>query len=584
MSLLGSVARGALTIASILLAATSSAAVVSSVANLNVDNFRLTDASGKSHELHYLSDMKAVVLMAQGNGCATAAPAVADVKALRDKYRAQGVEFLLVNSNLADTREAIVKEMLAAGVDLPVLVDETQLIGESLGFTKNGDALVVNPTNWQSIYRGGVAGVESAIGVLLKGEAVQPTSTPVTGCAIVMPERDKRAAHAAISYEKTIAPMLMDKCVACHRTGGIGPWAMNNYEVVKGFAPMIREVLRTQRMPPWHSDPHYQAFSNDRSLSKDQVKKLVHWIEAGAPRGAGADPLLKQPKEWAEWALGQPDLIVKTPAFKVPATGVVPYQNVTVANPLDHDVWIRAIDYVPGARAVLHHVIASAGTGRFGGASLNNYVPGADPLQIPEGNGIFLPKGSKFHFQMHFTTSGKEATDVTQFGLYFMKEPPTYNYRAMILANPMLRIPPNAKEHVVKAESKFKNDAFIYSVHPHSHFRGKAAKFVAHFPDGHQEVLLNVPHYDFNWQTTYELAKPLAVPAGTRIEYTTVFDNSAQNKANPEPNRQIRWGEQTWDEMVFGVIRFRDAVASTVNGAPPRDTGPMIDFSSIQRE
>src|SRR5690606_34034200 len=194
---------------------------------------------------------------------------------------------------------------------------------------------------------------------------VAKATTAAAGCAVSFPELAKRSAHAQISYEKTIVPLLEEKCVACHREGGIGPWAMTSYEMVKGFAPMIREVVRTKRMPPWHVDPHYGQWANDRGLTVDEAKTLVHWIEAGAPRGTGEDPLKAQKKDWPQWPLGEPDLIVETPPFTVPATGVIPYQNITIKNPLKEDKWIRAIDYLPGERAVLHHVIASAGTERF---------------------------------------------------------------------------------------------------------------------------------------------------------------------------------------------------------------------------
>jgi peroxiredoxin len=571
--------RGALAVTVLL------AQLALSASDDKVDNFRLNDHRGQSHELYYLSDMKAVVLFAQGNDCAQANTAATQLKALRNQYQGQGVTVLGINSNLSQSRESIVQTATAAGIDMPILTDDTQLIGESLGLTNNGEVLVVNPQTWQLVYRGGLEAAAEAVSALVSGQTVKTAKTPVAGCAIAMPERVKRATHATISYAKTIAPMLTDKCVACHREGGIGPWAMTSYELVRGFAPMIREVVRTQRMPPWHADPHYQAFSNDRSLTMEQAKTLVHWIEAGAPRGAGVDPLLSQKKTWSEWSLGTPDLIVKTPAFNVPATGIVDYQHVTVANPLDHDVWIRAVDYVPGARSVLHHVIASAGTGGFGGASLNNYVPGAGPLVMPESNGIFLPKGSKFQFQMHFTTNGREATDVTQFGLYFMKEPPKFNYRALIFINPRLKIPAGVKEHTEVAVQTIKKDSLIYSTHPHSHFRGKSAKFVAYLPDGSQQMLLNVPRYDFNWQSTYEMSAPVMLPAGTRIEYTTVFDNSVQNKANPDPTREVRWGEQSSEEMVFGVIRYRQVVEDGAANSPQRPSNePSMDFTTIKAQ
>jgi len=521
------------------------------------DNFRLTDHQGVSHELYYHSDKKAVVLLAQGNGCDASRQAATAVQALQGKYESQGVTFLAINSNLSDSLNTIGKEAREGGIKLPILLDGTQLIGESLNLTHNGEVLVVTPKGWKIAYRGTASGLGGALDAVIAGKPV-PAATATQGCAIKMPERDKRSAHANISYEKEIAPLLVEKCVVCHREGGIGPWQMSNYDMIRGFSPMIREVVRTQRMPPWHADPHYGVFSNDRGLSPAQAKALVHWIEAGSPRGTGSDPLLSQKKDWPKWELGEPDLIVELPPFTTPATGTIPYQNITLANPLDRDVWVRAVDFLPGQRAVLHHIIASAGGETRGNISLNNYVPGAQPLQVPKDNGILLPAKAKLHFQMHYTPNGQVLTDVTRMGLYFMKDPPKYNFRSMIFINTRLKIPPGASYHVEKAERTFDQDAVIFSLHPHAHFRGKSSSFVAHYPDGREEVLINIPAYDFNWQSTYDLAKPLNVPAGTRIVYTQVFDNSVQNRANPDPAREVTWGEQTWEEMVFGVIRYRN--------------------------
>lgn len=544
--------RAAILVSSLLLSAQARAA--GDVA----DNFRLNDHQGVAHELYYLSDMKAVVLLAQGNGCAGSRQAAAALQSLQSKYESQGVAFLAINSNLGDSREAIGKEAAQAGIKLPVMLDTAQLIGESLSLTRNGEVLVLSPKGWKIAYRGHSKGVAGAIDALLADQPAPAATAAATGCTIKMPERDKRAAQARISYEKQIAPLLMEKCVACHREGGIGPWQMSSYDMIRGFSPMIREVVRTQRMPPWHADPHYGVFSNDRGLTPVQAQTLVHWIEAGSPRGTGADPLLAQKKDWPEWALGKPDLVIELPPFTTPATGTIPYQNVKVENPLDHDVWVRAVDFLPGQRAVLHHIIASAGGETRGSISLNNYVPGAEPLQVPKDNGILLPAKAKLHFQMHYTPNGQELTDVTRMGLYFMKDPPKYHYRSMIFINVKLKIPAETKLHTEVAQRKFDQDAVIYSLHPHAHFRGKSSSFVAHYPDGRQEMLLNIPTYDFNWQSTYDLAQPLTVPAGTRIVYTQVFDNSSQNKANPDPGRVVTWGEQTWEEMVFGVIRYRN--------------------------
>jgi hypothetical protein len=535
-----------------------------------VDNFRLIDHKGAAQELYYRSDMKAVVLLTHMNGCDGVKSAAATLESLRSKH--PNVEFLMLNSNLDNTREAIAADAKTLPLAAPIMIDDTQLVGESLGVKANGEAFVIaSQGGWKVAYRGAASGVADALDAVVAGKPVaKPTST-ATGCAVSFPELAKRAAHAKISYEKTIAPLLEEKCVACHREGGIGPWQMSGYEMIKGFAPMIREVVRTKRMPPWHADPHYGAWSNDRGLSAEQAKTLVHWIEAGAPRGAGSDPLKAQKKTWPQWQLGEPDLVIETPAFTTVATGTMPYQNVTVKNPLNEDKWIRAIDYLPGQRAVLHHVIASVGGERFGATSLNNYVPGAEPLVMPEGNGILLKANSTFHFQMHYTSNGQVLTDVTKFGLYFMKDPPKHSFRSMIFAQPRLKIPANTKFHSEQAVNTFREDAVIYSLHPHAHFRGKSASFVAKYPDGREEMLINIPVYDFNWQATYDLAKPITVPAGTKIVYTQTFDNSSQNKANPDPNRTITWGEQTWDEMVFGVVRYRQLVET---GKEDRPMGP----------
>jgi hypothetical protein len=545
-----------------------SAPVLASGPGEVVDNFRLNDQNGQSHELYYLSDMKAVVLTAAGNSCTASRAAAQSLEALRASYQAKGVEFLAIDSNLKSTPQSLAKDA-KADAGLPVLSDELQLIGESLGFTRSGEVLIVNPQDWKVIYRGAVEKgsnhyAADALDAAVAGTPVRVGQTDAPpGCNIVMPERDRRAAHAQISYEKTIAPMLSAHCVACHREGGIAPWQMSNYDMVRGFSPMIREVIRTKRMPPWHADPHYGVFSNDRSLTAAETKTLVHWIEAGSPRGGGSDPLTAVKKDWPVWALGKPDLIVNLPAFDVPATGVIPYQMWTVDNPLDHDVWVRAVDFLPGARSNLHHIIATIGGEMAPGekrdtdGSLADYVPGSEPLQIPPESGILLKKGAKFGFQAHYTVNGKPVTDVTQMGLYFMDKAPQYRYRAAIMANPRIKIPANTKAYTNDATYKFDREVLVYSLHPHAHFRGAAAEFVAQYPDGHEAVLLNVPRYEFNWQTTYELKTPIVLPAGTAVKYSMTYDNSVQNKANPDPNRVVPWGQQTWDEMLFGVIRFR---------------------------
>jgi mono/diheme cytochrome c family protein len=532
-----------------------------------VDNFRLLDHRGESHELYYLSDMKAVVLMVQDTHCGAAMKSVATFDALRDRYRSQGVAMLMLDSSLDDAREKGAISWQKVGAKSPVLLDSLQLIGESLEANRAGEVLIVDPKDWTLRYRGSLEDATAALDAMLNRVSPPRAKTSFHSCKVSMPELSEQRAHAKISYATTIAPMLSDHCVTCHRKGGIGPWQMTSYDMVKGFAPMIREVVRTQRMPPWHADPHYGVFRNNRALTDNDVKALVHWVEAGAPRGQGDDPLAALNKSWPEWAMGEPDLILEIPAFNVPATGAIPYQTPRVKNSLGRDAWLRAVDFAPSNRTLVHHILGFTSTGGAQGLRLQNtegtrssigvYVPGDVPHPLPSETGVFIGKDSDYIFQIHYTANGKAATEVTHVGLYFSKEPPKFPLRNMVLMDPRLKIPPNEKSYTASVSRTLERDALLYTLMPHSHVRGVGAKYVARYPDGREEILLSVPRYDFNWQTTYELTTPKLLPKGTSLTYYSTYDNSTQNKSNPDPNIEVHWGEQTWEEMIYGDIRFR---------------------------
>jgi peroxiredoxin len=552
-----------------------------------VDNFKLLDHTGKSHELHYLSDKDALVLMIHGNGCPIARNAIHTFHDLQEKYGPENVAFLMLNANLQDTRETIAKEAKEFGIKVPILVDESQLVAESLGVERTADTFVIDPKTWTVAYRGALDDrlgyetqrqkasetyVADALDAMLAGEEVAVKAVETKGCLVALPGLEQRQAHADISYADQVAPILKEKCVTCHREGGIGPFAMNSYDMVKGFAPMIREVVRTKRMPPWHADPHIGEFANDRSLSIDEKQTLVHWIEAGAPRGEGPDPLAEMNQDMPAWAMGKPDVVIDIPPSDVPATGVVDYKYIDVENPLERGVWVKAVQILPGAQEVLHHAIISVRGGEKnehyrGMASLPGYVPGDAGFEFPEETGVYIPPGATFQFQMHYTTYGKARTDASKLGLYLHEDDPEYVLQTQYIANPMLKIPPHAKEHWEQAFYTFKDDIVLYSILPHAHFRGKSAEFIAEYPDGREEVLLSVPNYDFNWQTTYFLEEPKTLPAGTKVIQKMAWDNSAQNPANPDPSIEVRWGEQSWEEMLFGALRYRFADPENAEGS-----------------
>jgi peroxiredoxin len=541
----------------------------------HVDDFQLTDHTRLAQHLRYFGYTPAIVIMSRSNGTAFSRTADAELQKLSDACKARGVVVWALDSNLADTRDAVAATAAQENLTVPVLMDEQQLVGEQLKVQREGEVFVINPKTWTVAYRGPLDGhANAAVDALLAGQAPQITRvSTAAGKPISFPAEAHAADFAKISYAKDVAPILQEKCVSCHIAGGIGPFAMNSYEIVKGFSPMIRETVRTRRMPPYFADPHIGVFKNDQGLSAEQTKTLVHWIEAGAPRGDGPDPLLanagKRAPEWPT-ELGKPDVIVDLPAYKVPATGLVEYQNQLVDNPFKQNTWLRAIAMKPGDRRVLHHVVSnhvpdsSLPPAAIPGGSVGSYTPGAEPQVIADGAGAPVPAGGKLHFQMHYTTMGKETVDKTEVGFYTLKSPPEYIKRSTVISTFSLYIPAGEARHQEVAYLTFPADAYLYTLYPHSHYRGYHVELKAVMPDGKQEMLLSLPKYDFNWQRDYDPVKPILVKAGTKLVATWVYDNSEHNPANPDPKRNVTWGEQTPDEMMYFRVNYRWA-DETVN-------------------
>src|SRR3974390_3023346 len=272
---------------------------------VTVDDFRLSDQNLHSHQLRQLGDASAIVLITQAQTCPGSRNTGAAVKALQDEYSAKGVEFFMLNSTPSDKRDAIVAEAKAYGYNIAILMDTNQLVGEQLGVTRTAEAIVIDPKSWKIVYRGPIddkvtyerqkaapdhTWAKDALDAQLAGKPAAVARVEPVGCIIDFPERAKLAT-SKVTYVKNIAPMFEDKCVSCHEPGGIGPMPFTKYEEIAPFAPMIREMIRTQRMPPWRADPSIGHFLGDRSLSSAQIKTLVHWVEAGAPRGTGPDPM-----------------------------------------------------------------------------------------------------------------------------------------------------------------------------------------------------------------------------------------------------------------------------------------------------
>jgi peroxiredoxin len=557
------------------------AEAAAATAPATVDNFMLVDAQKlEAHELYRMSDAKAIVLVSTGVGCPIARAMTPALKALRDKYAAQGVEVMLVDSNLQDSREAINAEAKEFGLDIPILMDSNQLVGEALGVTRTAEVFVINPKTWLVDYRGPLDdrsdyGVQKAatkefaseaLAAVLAGKAAPAATQASKGCLIDFPARSQKA---KITYIKDVAPILEAKCVACHEEGGIGPFAMKDYASVKGFSPMIREVIRTDRMPPYNADPHVGKFADDKNLTPAEIKTLVHWVEAGAPRGEGKDPLGAKHLVAAEWPLGKPDAILNVPAYTIPASGVVDYQHPWVANPEKEGKWLKASTVKVESRQGVHHVLTGYMTDvpkdgqqafeNKWGVSVGGYAVGAESEVAPKNVGTWIPPGGAIGFQTHYTPFGKQVTDHTQIALYYYKanEKPDLVMHNSVIVNNAIVIPPNDPHHQETGYITFPHDALLYAAFPHAHYRGAMSDLWIRYPDGKEKLLLSLPRYDFSWQRDYTFAEPVKVPAGSKLIAHFIYDNSKRNPANPDPSKQVVWGDQSWEEMFYTALRYR---------------------------
>jgi hypothetical protein len=369
-----------------------------------------------------------------------------------------------------------------------------------------------------------------------------------------------------VTYAKQVSRILQDRCQTCHHPGTAAPFSLLTYDDAVTWAETIREVVVDKRMPPWHADPHYGSFSNDRRLPKEEMDLLVDWIDSGTEMGDKKD--LPGPRTYADgWVIGQPDVVFELPAEQtIPAGGVVPYQYFVTPTNFKEDVWIQAAEARPSNRSVVHHIIVfyrdPKSKERQGRGAGDNFIvgtaPGDMPLILRPGVARKIPAGAELVWQMHYTPSGKVEKDRSQVGFVFFKgkEPAKWNAQTRGITNGNFVIPPNAPSHPVESDWVVPRDTLLLSFMPHMHLRGKDFQYRAEYPDGHSDIILSVPRYDFAWQTSYRLAEPLRLPKGTRLHCFAHFDNSAKNPANPDPNKEVTWGDQTWEEMMIGWVDF----------------------------
>jgi mono/diheme cytochrome c family protein len=390
-----------------------------------------------------------------------------------------------------------------------------------------------------------------------------------------------------VTFHRDIEPILQQRCQDCHRPGEAAPMSLLSYQDARPWAKAIREAVVGKKMPPWFADPAHGSFANDRRMPQAEIDRIVAWVDGGAKEGNAKDA--PKPRTFtAGWAMGKPDAVVEMPVeFQVPATGTVEYTYFVVPTGFTEDKWVRNVEVRAGDPRVVHHVVVEVrppgvkfltdvkpgeafvpdkkpkarkpDTGE-GALELEEmevagvYVPGGVPYYLKPGQARLIPAGSDLIFQMHYTTKGKAAVDRSRVGFQFANTPPVERVVNTLVSNRNLHIPAGAADHEVVAKVTLQADSTLLSMFPHMHVRGKAFEYRATYPNGESEILLNVPGYDFNWQVTYYLNQPKLLPKGTVLECVAKYDNSPNNRFNPDASKEVWWGDQTWEEMLVGFV------------------------------
>ena len=554
------------------LSATANATAVSIV-----EPFTLRDPQGVEYRLTEITESADFVVLAfTGIECPLARLYASRLQTLADAYAERGVRVVGIDPNSQDAPLEIRAFAREHGVVFPILKDLANRVADQVGVLRTPEVVVIDKAR-RIRYRGRIddqydVGVvrdrpqreelRMALDALLTGHPVPVAKTTPVGCLIGRIREPQ--ADSAVTYCNQIARLLQERCVGCHREGEIGPFELQDYDEVVGWGDMILEVVEDRRMPPWHADPQHGSFLNENRLSDDEISLVRTWVENGCPEGDPAQ-LPDPPTFVSGWQVQrEPDVIIpmRDEPFDVPATaGVegVPYQYFTVETGFTSDRWIYAAEVRPGNTSVVHHIIVYAtppgGRHRRDWIFLTAYVPGLRYVPLPKGAAKRIPAGATLIFEMHYTPVGTPQEDLSHLGLVFADpDEVTHEVLTADITNEGFAIPPRADEHLVTATSRplAWADAQLWSLSPHMHLRGRSFRYELVQSDGRRQTLLDVPAYDFNWQTSYVLREPLPLPQGSVVYCRATFDNSSRNLANPNPDATVRWGEQSWDEMMIG--------------------------------
>lgn len=566
-----------------------------------IDPFTLQDFRGKTHELAKYNDRSALVVFFFGTECPLAKLYGARVQKLSEEYIPRGVAFLGISSNVQDSLTELAAYARQHEITFPLLKDLGNRVADRFGATRTPQVFILDRhrtvryagrVDAQFTFGSGVglaqpqeqrADLAIALGELLDGKEITVPATEVKGCLIGRAREPQT--DSPVTYSNQIARIFQNRCQECHREGQIAPFTLSDYEEAAGWGEMIAEVVREGRMPPWHADPQFGHFSNENRLSSVEKDQIRTWVENGCPQGNPKD--LPEPRKFHDnWFMArEPDKVVyMAEPVDVKAEGVESYRHYTVDPGFTEDKWVKLAECMPGNRAVVHHIIvyvkppgqkAARPEGGEGDVRemifLAGFAPGTRPLVSPPGWAKKIPAGSKLVFEMHYTPIGIPQKDRSSVGLVFVDEKEvTHHLTTANALNHRFEIPPQNGNYKVEAKQKISQEVTLLSLFPHMHMRGKSFRYELTVPGSDTpEILLDVPHYDFNWQNSFILAEPRVLPAGSVIHCTAHFDNSSANLANPNPTKKVRWGPQTWEEMMIGWFDIGIPVkAKSTDGSP----------------
>lgn len=541
-----------------------------------IEKIRFVDQRYLTRTLDEFGKKNAYVVVFTNLDCPIVRRYLPRLKKLDEQYRDRGVQFLSLNVGTEESIVEVAAQAIRADIAFPFCKDFHGTAAKSLGVTRTPEVVVLDG-NKTLVYRGRIDGdvrfggvrprpsradLREAIDDVLAKRKVRVSETPVDGCLITFPEPDRRR-KGKVTYNEHIAPLMRKHCQVCHHPNTEAPFSLMTFKDVSRHARMVGEVVMQQRMPPWFASKRHGTFTNRRGMNAAERRLVADWIRGGMREG---DPRMRpKPRKFPDvkWKIGKPDLVIKMATTqKIPAEGYIPYRYAILPYVFLKDTWVQRVEIRPGNRRVVHHcnmgylsVKGNKRTPQF----ITGFVPGGSPMILGKGTGFKIPAGSVLALQLHYVSLGEATTDRTSVGFVFPEGKIDRQIRHVQVNTSRFAIPPGATHHEVVSQRTLKHDAIGIGMFSHMHLRGKDMTFRAIYPDGKKETLLVIPNYSFDWQIPYRWEKgKKSFPKGTRIQVVAHYDNSRFNPYNPDPKKTVRYGPQTYHEMMFGFFFYLD--------------------------